>query len=59
MQNEITITAEQIEKLIKTIEKQEKAARKYQDAGREIAAARRDGIALGITHVLDMLGVEY
>lgn len=59
MQNEITITAEQIEKLIKTIERQEATARKQQAAGREIAAARRDGIALGITHVLDMLGVEY
>lgn len=58
MTNEITITAEQIEKLIAMAQKQEQKANEYYDKGHDQAAARRDGISLGIYQALKTIGVE-
>ena len=57
-QTEITITAEQIEKLIAMASRHEQKACEYIDKGMDMAAARRDGISMGIWAALMEIGIE-
>ena len=58
-QSEITITAEQIEKIKKRIDRNYEEMRKAEEQGRRVAEARREGVAMGLEYVLFMLGIEY